>query len=83
MRTALTDRIFTALAEFSSASRLIELKLGDQDASSILVEAFVAEDGVQEVGKRDVIVLSTDASLEPSSLLGHERSATLEATARP
>ena len=70
MSSALTDRIFTALAEFSSASRLYELKLGDQDASSLLVEAFVAEDGVQEVGKRDVIALSTDASLEPASLLG-------------
>ncbi len=76
MSTALTDQIVAALAEFSSASRLYELKVGDNDDTSLLVEAFVAEDGIQEIGTRDVIALSTDASLDPETLLG--KPATLE-----
>lgn len=76
MSTALTDQVVTALAEFSSASRLYELRIGDDEDRSLLVEAFVAEDGIQEVGTRDVIALSTDACLDPATLLG--RTAALE-----
>ena len=70
MSTALTDDIFAALAEFSSATRLYELKIGDRQASPLMVEAFVAEDGIQEIGTRDVIALSTDARLDMAALLG-------------
>ncbi len=76
MSTTLTDQIYAALAEFSSASRLYELKIGDGEETGLLVEAFFAQDGVQEVGTRDVIALSTDAYLELNSLLGQP--ATLE-----
>ncbi|MCC2970954.1 type VI secretion system Vgr family protein [Massilia sp. IC2-476] len=70
MSTTLTDQIFAALAEFSSASRLYELKVGEDEEAGLVVEAFFADDGVQQVGTRDVIALSTDAYLELESLLG-------------
>ncbi|MCC2957145.1 type VI secretion system tip protein VgrG [Massilia sp. IC2-477] len=70
MSTTLTDQIFAALAEFSSASRLYELKVGEGEETGLVVEAFFADDGVQQVGTRDVIALSTDAYLELESLLG-------------
>ncbi|KFI08860.1 type VI secretion system Vgr family protein [Massilia sp. BSC265] len=70
MSTTLTDHIFAALAEFSSTSRLYELKIGHREETGLLVEAFVADDAVQEVGARDVIALSTDACLELDALLG-------------
>lgn len=70
MSTTLTDQIFAALAEFSSTSRLYELKIGDREATGLLVEAFLADEAVQEVGTRDVIALSTDAYLELDALLG-------------
>ncbi len=59
MSATLTDQIFAALAEFSSASRLYELEIGQSEETGLLVEAFVADEAVQEVGARDVIALST------------------------
>jgi type VI secretion system secreted protein VgrG len=70
MSNALTDQVVAALAEFSGASRLYELTLGDREDSTLMVEAFVADDAVQEVGTREVIALSTDAHLELDTLLG-------------
>ncbi|MEW6762118.1 MAG: type VI secretion system tip protein VgrG [Pseudomonadota bacterium] len=74
MTTALVRQVIDALAEFSSASRLYELSIGDVSGESrpgsLLVEAFYASDGVQEVGYRDVIVLSTSTHLAPDELLG-------------
>ena len=70
MSTTLTDQIFSTLAEFSSSSRLYEFRIGDRAETGLLVEAFLAEDAVQEVGTRDVIALSTDAYLELDALLG-------------
>ena len=74
MTTALVRQVIDALAEFSSASRLYELSIGDRrhqvQPGALLVEAFLASDGVQEVGYRDVIVLSTSAHLAPDALLG-------------
>lgn len=70
MSTTLTDQIFAALAEFSSASRLYELKIGDGEEAGLLVEAFLADDALQELGTRDVIALSTDACLALDTLLG-------------
>lgn len=80
MSADLTELINTALAQLSPATRLYALKVGDGalniGSSGLLVEAFVANDGVQELGGRDLIVLSTDAHLDLSCLLW--RVATLE-----
>ncbi|MTV40019.1 type VI secretion system Vgr family protein [Duganella radicis] len=81
MAVALLEQITAALAQFSSATRLFQLTLdaGDSDdlgAGGLLVEAFAAEDSVQGVGARDVIVLSTNASVPLAPLLG--RTAALE-----
>ncbi|NVM77677.1 hypothetical protein FHW83_003495, partial [Duganella sp. SG902] len=67
MAAALIERVVSALAQFSSATRLYELTLDDGDsadlgAGGLLVEAFAADDSVQGVGPRDIIVLSTNAS---------------------
>jgi Rhs element Vgr protein len=69
------EQLRASLADFSSATRLYELTLGDADsgdlgAGGLLVEAFVADDSVQGVGPRDVIVLSTKSSVELAPLLG-------------
>jgi Rhs element Vgr protein len=80
MITALTEQVTSALAQFSSATRLYALTLGNGSANpgsgELLVEAFAADDAVQEIGARDVIVLSTDAHIELEPLLG--QAATLE-----
>lgn len=70
---ALREQLNAALAAFSSTTRLYELTIGEAD-SSLLVEAFAAEDAVDEVGPRDVVVLSTSAYLDPASLLGQSAS---------
>jgi type VI secretion system secreted protein VgrG len=80
MNVALTEQVTSALAHFSSASRLYALTVGDGSAnlgaSGLLVEAFVADDEVQGIAGRDVIVLSTDAHIALEPLLGQP--ATLE-----
>ncbi|WP_312548082.1 type VI secretion system Vgr family protein [Massilia sp.] len=74
MSIALAQQITSALAEFSSASRLLELVIDEGRAGpvrgSLLVEAFAALDALQEVGARDVIVLSTSAHVALETLLG-------------
>jgi type VI secretion system secreted protein VgrG len=80
MSSALTDQIYAALAEFSAASRLYALTIGDGSAQlgsgGLMVEAFAADDVVQGVRGRDVIAVSTDAHIKLAPLLG--QSATLE-----
>lgn len=76
MANALIEEVSAALAEFSGASRLIDLRIGERDEYGLLVEAFAAEEAVQEVGLRDVIALSTSATIPPTVLLGQP--ATLE-----
>ena len=77
MSVALVDDVLAALAGFSSRTRLYALQLGDDEGGSgLMVEAFAADDGVQSIGTRDVIVLATDAALDLASLLG--QSAVLE-----
>lgn len=75
-------QLTAALAEFSGASRLYALTLADESevisAGELLVEAFAASDTLQEIGARDVIVLSTSAHVAPEPLLG--RDAALEIT---
>ena len=74
MTTALTEQILNALAEFSSTTRLYELVIGndglDLGSGGLLVEAFAADEALNEVGARDVIVLSTSAYVDLASLLG-------------
>ncbi len=74
MTIALIRQVTAALAEFSSRSRLYELTVGEGDAGlvagSLLVEAFAACDALQEIGYRDVIVLSTSDRIDASALLG-------------
>ncbi len=80
MSSVLTEQITAALSQFASASRLYALNVGDGGAElgsgGLLVEAFAADDAVQGIGGRDVIVLSTDAHLDLAPLLGQP--ATLE-----
>jgi len=74
MTIALVRQITDALAEFSSRSRLYELSIGESDAGpaagSLLVEAFAASDAVQQIGYRDLIVLSTSDRIDLDALLG-------------
>jgi len=74
MTAALTEQIVTALAEFSSTTRLYELKIDngcvDLGTGGLLVEAFAANDALNEVGARDVIVLSTSAYVDRDALIG-------------
>lgn len=74
MTIALVRQVTAALAEFSSRSRLYELAIGEGDAGpaagSLLVEAFFACDALQEIGYRDLIVLSTSDRIDASDLLG-------------
>jgi len=78
MVNALTEQVTAALAQFSSTSRLYELMIGDGnaalDAGGLLVEAFTADDAVDELTARDVIVLSTCAYVKLESLLGQPAS---------
>lgn len=78
MRVTTIEQVTSALALFSSASRLCALVVGDGNANlgagELLVEAFVADDAVQGIGARDVIVLSTDAHISLAPLLGQNAS---------
>ncbi|MET3135125.1 type VI secretion system secreted protein VgrG [Oxalobacteraceae bacterium GrIS 1.11] len=79
MSVELSKQVITALAAFSSDTRLYALTLkGDDDLGSggLLVEAFAADEQVQGVGVRDIIALSTNAHLDLAALLG--RSASLQ-----
>ncbi len=81
MRTELLAQVVAALAQFTSESRLYELSLKNEDdygSGGLLVEAFLSDDCLQEVGARDIIVLSTSASIRPAELLGQH--ATLKAS---
>lgn len=74
MSMSMSARIRDTLTEFSSKSRLYELRLAAKFAQSgkgeLLVEAFAASEALQEIGARDVIVLSTSVHVALESLLG-------------
>lgn len=67
---AASSDLLAQLADFSSASRLYALTLPNQASVSLAVEAFTATEALHSVGTRDLIVLSTDAQLQPNTLLG-------------
>ncbi|QYF92755.1 type VI secretion system tip protein VgrG [Massilia sp. PAMC28688] len=74
MNSALADKISAVLAAFSSVSRLYALTIGDEDSASgtegLMVEAFAADDALQDIGARDVIAVSTNAHIDLGPLLG-------------
>ncbi|PHV22403.1 type VI secretion system tip protein VgrG [Janthinobacterium sp. BJB446] len=74
MSSTSTDKIADALAAFTSATRLYELTFGEDADSGLLVEAFAADERLQEVGARDIIALSTSAHVALASLLGQPAS---------
>lgn len=70
MTNGLIGQVAAALAEFSGATRLIDLKIGERDEYRLLVEAYAAEEAVQEIGQCEVIALSTSAAIPVAALLG-------------
>jgi type VI secretion system secreted protein VgrG len=74
MTTTSTKQIATAFNQFSGTTRLYELTIDDESIDvgkgGLLVEAFAAEDAVNAIATRDVIVLSTNARIDLESLLG-------------
>ncbi|MCC2963521.1 type VI secretion system tip protein VgrG [Massilia sp. IC2-278] len=75
MAPGLIKELTAALVQFSSSTRLYELKVGDKQAGSeLLVEAFFADDALDEPGWRDIIVLSTTAHIALETLLGQQAS---------
>ena len=72
MSIDIVKQVLEGLAEFSTATRLYALSVGGDDAAydGLLVEAFFASDALQEVGARDIIVLSTNAELALESMQG-------------
>ena len=72
---SLTQDIVSAVAGFNGAPRLYALSIGDDGQDSgLLVEAFAADERLQEVGARDIIALSTSAHIALASLLGQPAS---------
>ncbi|MGK5056929.1 type VI secretion system Vgr family protein [Janthinobacterium sp. LB2P49] len=71
----MTQDIVSAVAAFNGATRLYALSIGDdgQDGG-LLVEAFAADERLQEVGAREIIALSTNAHVALASLLGQPAS---------
>lgn len=76
MSRELVDQVLGALAGFSSASRLMEFHAEDVEAG-LMVEAFCADEALQAVGSRDLILLSTRADVELEPLLGQPASLAL------
>ena len=71
MAARLAEQVKTALVQFTSETRLYELQLDGAD-TTVLVEAFAADEGLQTIGQRDLLLLSTDAHLDLSTLLGKQ-----------
>ncbi|GAB2844738.1 type VI secretion system Vgr family protein [Pseudoduganella ginsengisoli] len=68
---ALPGQVLAALAAYSSQSRLYALAFGDGgEVEALLVEAFTADDALQGLGRRDVIVLSASAQIDVAALVG-------------
>lgn len=80
MSMALTDQVTTELARFSAKTRLYELIIENGSvglgSGGLLVEAFSADDMLNDLGISDLIVLSTSAHIVLEQLLG--QSASLE-----
>jgi type VI secretion system VgrG family protein len=75
MAISALEQVTAALLQFTSETRLYELRLAD-DSVGLTVEAFSADEGLQTIGARDIIALSIDAFIQLAPLLG--KPATLE-----
>jgi type VI secretion system secreted protein VgrG len=69
MAISALEQVTAALLQFTSETRLYELRLSDASAV-LMVEAFSADEGLQTIGTRDIIALSTDAFIALAPLLG-------------
>jgi type VI secretion system secreted protein VgrG len=69
MSAAFQEQLTLALRHYTSATRLYDLTVGHDRSTQFLVEAFTAQDAIQGIGVRDVIVLSTDPFIDLFSLL--------------
>lgn len=76
MGMRLAEQVRTAVAEYADTNRLYDLTVqdagGDGLVRALLVEAFSADDEVQAIGGRDVIVLSTSIHIACEELLGRQ-----------
>ncbi|MGC4241825.1 MAG: type VI secretion system Vgr family protein [Herbaspirillum sp.] len=69
------SELLNQLVQFTSATRLYRLSLGEGVAAGdLLVEAFAASEGLHAVGVREVIVLSLNAGLSLNTLIGQRAS---------
>ncbi|MCI1005941.1 type VI secretion system Vgr family protein [Herbaspirillum sp. C7C8] len=69
------SELLNQLVQFTSATRLYRLSLGERVATGdLLVEAFAASEGLHAVGLREVIALSLDAGLSLNTLIGQRAS---------
>jgi type VI secretion system secreted protein VgrG len=73
MGSTLAGQALSALAEFSSTSRLLELTFSDHGKDpGLLVEAFAADEQLMGVGWVDVIALATRSKIAHAALLGQK-----------
>ncbi|HEX9171405.1 MAG TPA: type VI secretion system tip protein VgrG, partial [Telluria sp.] len=73
MASTLAGKVLSALAEFSSQTRLYELTFKDQRTDApLLVEAFAGDEQLLGIGGFEVIALSTRSKLPHASWLGQE-----------
>ncbi|WP_406850925.1 type VI secretion system Vgr family protein [Herbaspirillum huttiense] len=69
------SELLNQLVQFTSATRLYRLSLGEGVAAGdLLVEAFAASEGLHAVGVREVIALSLNAGLSLNTLIGQRAS---------
>ena len=78
MSSPLANEIRAALSAFGSEKRLYEFNFTRADSAKTLgqwlVEAFAADEGLNQIGWRDIILLATDARCKPADLLGQAAS---------
>jgi Rhs element Vgr protein len=69
MAISALEKVTASLSQFTSETRLYQLRLADESVE-LTVEAFSADEGLQTIGTRDIIALSIDASIQLAPLLG-------------
>lgn len=74
MSSPLVNEIRAALSAFGNEKRLYEFNFARDDSGkdlgNWLVEAFAADEGLNQIGWRDIILLATNARIKPADLLG-------------
>ena len=70
----IVTKIMATLASFSSKSRFYEMKFTEANlqTTGLLVEAFLAVEGLQTIAARDVIVMSPEGKLPLEQLLSRQ-----------